>query len=283
MTTSDQAALQAAIKFLTGGSAYELPFSEDFALRLARISASSGFLSQGAFLEAVKNNPLSTLLRWLALESTDSDSGGGGGGGGGGDTDNTFGGAIQNLVFMVASLDDTDTKVSFPSLTTVLSDLQLTDCPAVTSISFPSLVTFLTGGLLFSGMPSLTDVSMPVLTSIAANLEIDSDSGENSSLESLSFPSLVSVQGSVFCGANPRLTSVSFPNWVPTDGGIRIVFSECALSVASMEHIIHRCFLAGLTFTQILLDGGTNAGLSSLSAQAQAEAAAISAPLITNP
>lgn len=66
-TLSELAQIQAAINSLRGNNAYETPFAEDVALRLAPVASSTGFMSAGAFLEAVKNNPISTLLNWAAM------------------------------------------------------------------------------------------------------------------------------------------------------------------------------------------------------------------------
>jgi hypothetical protein len=61
----DRARIQSALSLLLGSSAYETPFAEDVLLRLAPAAQSTGFLSQGAFLESAKKNPISTLLQWL--------------------------------------------------------------------------------------------------------------------------------------------------------------------------------------------------------------------------
>ena len=69
---------------------------------------------------------------------------------------------------------------------------------------------------------------------------------------------------------------------MPTDGGIQ-VFGNCALNTTSVELILRRCVLAGVTTCTINLSGGTNAGLSSLSAQGQADAATLGTQLTINP
>jgi hypothetical protein len=78
------------------------------------------------------------------------------------------------------------------------------------------------------------------------------------------------------------LADVSIPLWVPTDG-TTITFSNCALSATSVELILRRCVLAGVTTCTIDLSGGTNAGTASLSAQGQADVVTLGAQLTINP
>jgi hypothetical protein len=51
--------------------------------------------------------------------------------------------------------------------------------------------------------------------------------------------------------------------------------SGCALNAASIENVLRRCVLAGVTTCTIDLSGGTNAGLASLSVQGQSDYAAL--------
>jgi len=67
-----------AMKRMYLGSAYETPFAEDVIEQLAPAAESSGFLTRGGFYEAVKNNPVSTMLKW-ALKLGSIPGGGGGG------------------------------------------------------------------------------------------------------------------------------------------------------------------------------------------------------------
>lgn len=57
-------ALLSAARLMTIGTAYETPLSEDVIERLAIAAENSGFLTKGGLYEAVKLNPISTLLRW---------------------------------------------------------------------------------------------------------------------------------------------------------------------------------------------------------------------------
>jgi len=49
---------------MTYGTAREMPFSEDVIQRLAKAAVSTGFLTAGGFYEAIKNAPVSTMLKW---------------------------------------------------------------------------------------------------------------------------------------------------------------------------------------------------------------------------
>lgn len=127
-----------------------------------------------------------------------------------------------------------------------------------------------------------TDIETLVIGSLASITTGDLDLAGNSTLISLSFPDLVSVQGSVYLNDNlalvtldfsqlvtiggdiyvdgfiPNLNTVLVPNWVPTDG-TTISFNGASLDETSVDLILHRNFLAGLTTATIDLSGGTNA------------------------
>jgi hypothetical protein len=332
-TASELSQIQGAINALRGGSAYETPFSEDIALRLAPVAQSTGFMSAGAFLEAVKNNPLSTLLSWAAQLN----GSGGSGGSGGGETPaivttpGNLSGALgtfsygpipglTKLVFnttvSIAGYDieggnSTLTAVEFPNLESI--DPNNTQAGYftmyelnVTSLSFPKL-TFIAGGL-DPGQSGITTLSAPLLAS-CSGINVDS-----CPLVTLSLPSLTQTTGAgatkrihgIACLAlqsvilpelvtittntlvqfefwnSPLLTTLSVPKWVPTDGK-NITLSGCALSAASVEGLLRRCVLAGMTAGAIDVSGGTNAGLASLNAQGQADAATLGALLTINP
>jgi hypothetical protein len=63
---TQQHQIASAYILLTRGTAYETPFAEDVIERVAPVAVSSGFMaSTGAFYEAAKLNPISTLLKWI--------------------------------------------------------------------------------------------------------------------------------------------------------------------------------------------------------------------------
>jgi hypothetical protein len=66
-TTAEYDKLVAASQAMTLTSATELPFDSTIIERTAVVAVSSGFsVSTGAFLEACKLNPISTLLNFIA-------------------------------------------------------------------------------------------------------------------------------------------------------------------------------------------------------------------------
>ena len=85
---------------------------------------------------------------------------------------------------------------------------------------------------------------------------------------------LVTVTGYFECSENNTLTDVDVSSWVPADG-TTIIFQNDALSATSVELILRRLALAGVTTCTIILIGGTNAAYTDLSAQGQSDANAL--------
>ena len=70
LTAPQIAVLVDAEGLMLKGTAYETPFAEDVIERLAPVAAATNFLTVGGFYEAIRNNPVSTMLKWaLALGS----------------------------------------------------------------------------------------------------------------------------------------------------------------------------------------------------------------------
>lgn len=67
LTESEGLALIGAAEYLRTGEAYERPFPEVIIQRIAPAAASTGFLSVGGFYEAIKDRPVSTMLRWALM------------------------------------------------------------------------------------------------------------------------------------------------------------------------------------------------------------------------
>lgn len=123
-----------------------------------------------------------------------------------------------------------------------------------------------------------TKYSFPNLTTIATVLDVD----DSADLKTLDFPVLVTINGDFDPDTCPNLTTINVPNWVPSNG-TNILCGGCALNAASVEQILRRCVLAGVTTCTIDLSGGTNAGTASLSAQGQADVATLGAQVTMNP
>ena len=223
-------------------------------------------------------------------------------GNGGVTTDGLFSQA-QHLSNFALVDDDADITVNFPNLITVSSDINITWSLLTTSLNFPLLssiggtlnilsVPILTsinlnsltsvGTIYMSDLPAITSIVLPSLTTVIFFIEIDNDTDVNHLLTSISLPNLVHIGASALFGGNSALASWSAPNWVPTDG-TNIDFAGDALNAASVELILRRCVLAGVTICTIDLSGGTNAGTASLNAQGQADVITLGAQLTINP
>jgi hypothetical protein len=145
--------------------------------------------------------------------------------------------------------------LSLPVLATIGGTLTLTGNAALTALSLP-LLTAITGSLAGSGCTLLASVSLPVLATVSADLILDT-----SALASLSLPLLTAIGGTgkkLSAKNSASLTTVSIPLLVPVNGNI-IDFSGCALTAASVNHILARCVAAGITSGTVILTGGTNA------------------------
>lgn len=149
------------------------------------------------------------------------------------------------------------------------------------TFSAPNLVSidpsYLVGVGLLLGGDNFTTIDTPLLSFIGGQLIIESPV-----ITTASFPSLVTIVAGVGIFNCTMLTSLSLPVWVPTDG-TALDFHANALNATSVELILRRCVLAGVTTCTIDLAGGTNAGLASLSAQGQADAVTLGAQLTVNP
>ena len=257
--------LQNAIQLLTGAQAYETPLAEDVIERLAIAARDSGFMSQGGFTEAAKLNPISTLLKWVQFSAGSAPpvppvTAG----------DLTWGpGPVVTVPFLAASNDALGNYIS-----QTLLGLPTT---SITEFTFRSLVSS-PGLVSVSFCNTLTKLSFPELISVGDFVDVES----NSNLTLLSLPKLVNSVNGINTGNCPLLTSVDVSSLIPTDAG-SLTFVACALDAASVELILRRCVLAGVTTCTISMAGGTNAGLASLSAQGQADAVTLGTQLIINP
>lgn len=64
MTTDQENRLVGAINLMRLGTAVETPFADDVIERLAPVAESSGYLTRGAFYQAVRDRPISAMLQW---------------------------------------------------------------------------------------------------------------------------------------------------------------------------------------------------------------------------
>ena len=70
LSATEQTHLNEAINLMVLGQAREEPFADDVIERLAPAAASTGFMDKGEFYAAVRDNPVSTLLRWVLYVGT---------------------------------------------------------------------------------------------------------------------------------------------------------------------------------------------------------------------
>jgi hypothetical protein len=252
--------LQNAIKLLTGGQAYETPLAADVIERLSLAARDSGFMTQGGFTEAAKLNPISTLLKWVEFSSAPPAPPVTAG-------DLTWGPAPKDTVLAFTGDNDAFftalmtmlnggayTEFTFNNPVDVTTNVDFNTCAIPTLLDFAALET-VGGNFNTIGCPALTTLDVGALTTMGGNFDAHN------------------------CLA---LTTVLCGSWVPTDGTI-IRFDGCALTATSVELILRRCVLAGVTTCTIDLSGGTNAGTASLSAQGQADVATLAGQLTINP
>lgn len=171
----------------------------------------------------------------------------------------------------------------FPGLLTVgsaavLGAFNFQNCPLLQSISAPSL-TSIESSCVVSGNVSLTTFNLPSLTQFGSGA---TSIFNNTALQTLSLPSLITVFG-FLCSGNTSLITLNLPvlgsmgasadmnasgctnlvnvtltSYIPSNGRSQN-FSSCALSQASVDHVLARCVAnAAYVSGTVTLNGGTN-------------------------
>lgn len=171
------------------------------------------------------------------------------------------------------------TSVGLPLFVSATSGLDFTDSPSLVTLSLPSLAFWFTGA--FGAPPNITTLSLPALTGDASGklfIDISSDMvgmvsldlrslvtatsdltlAGLASLTSLNTAALATITGATDCSGCSSLVNFSATHWLPTNG-TTILFTDCALNAASVNHIFSRCRAANVTTCEIDLSGGTNA------------------------
>lgn len=168
----------------------------------------------------------------------------------------------NNMPGVIALVFKQQTSVAGFSINSQLSLLTL---------SFPNLTAISGASAPFSAS------SNPVLTSINAqslqSFVFTSTINFNPALKALSFPALVK-SGTLNWAFNAALDTVSLPQWTPANGK-NVVLNDCALTQASVDHVLARC-VANPAYVSgtVNLSGGSNA---SPSATGLADAATLTA------
>lgn len=180
------------------------------------------------------------------------------------------------------------TSITFDQATSI-AGFDIESTTQITSLSWPNLVTIdptdiQNGYVTILGNSSLTAVSMPVFSSTGPNSNFGITGC--SALTSLSFPSMTSIGRALLLYGNTALVSISAPSlttvgqfnfdvhgctllttvtltsYLPTNG-VDQNFIGCALSAASVNHILARCVASvGYISGTVNLSGGTNAAPS---------------------
>lgn len=156
------------------------------------------------------------------------------------------------------------------------------DVPGLTSFVWNGVHTL--AGFDLSYTVSLTSLSFPNL------IDVDPTNSQggymnlsyHAALVSISLPLLTTVAGTLSAHDNPLLTTLDVPSWVPTDSTTYNLSNNAFVST-TVELLLRRFVLASVSLCTILLNGGTNAGVASLNAQGQADAATLGAQLFINP
>lgn len=129
----------------------------------------------------------------------------------------------------------------------------------------------------------ITSTAVTTVTGLGSLPALDNYLSSNCALlTTIDMSTLVSLHSGFLTQDCPALTSVLCGSWIPS-GGIVYDFSGCALSITSVQLILRRMVLAGVTGAVIDLSGGTNAGKASLNAQGQADCVTLGIQLLINP
>lgn len=150
------------------------------------------------------------------------------------------------------------TEYHFPNLTEILGlnadgVFEFGSNTAMTTLDAPLLAT-VDLSVSFGSCPNLVSVDLTSLEQITA---ADLFFINSTALVTLSLPSLVTVGGNVTGTGCTSLVTFNVPNWLPTNG-TTIDITNCALNEASVDLVLHRCVVAGVTTCTIALEGGTN-------------------------
>ncbi len=145
---------------------------------------------------------------------------------------------------------------SAPNLVSVGLNFTMSTMPNLIELDLPVLQS-VGGAVAINSNTLLPAVSLPALTTISAGGGL-SVAG-CSALLSLDAPLLVPFSGELFCSENPLLETVNLPVWSPANG-TNVSFSNCSLSVASVNHILARC-VANPAYASGIVDlaGGASA------------------------
>ena len=135
------------------------------------------------------------------------------------------------------------------------SSVDISGCTALTTLS-ATTVTSVSGDFTGSGCVSLTALTLAPTLSMGGTIDFN---GCNSlTTVSCASGSWSGSGGNVFIYNCPALTTLNISSLTMANAGQTIAFGACALDEASVDAVLHRCVVSGLTTVGINLDGGTN-------------------------
>lgn len=147
------------------------------------------------------------------------------------------------------------TSLNLDSLRSIEGNCFMDGSQVLTTISLPSLMT-VGGTLLLSNSAALTTMSFAALATVG--LSGDSITADFCFvLTTASFPSLVSVFGDISFPSCTVLNSVTFTNFVFANGRT-FQIDNCALSAASVNHLLARLVASGTTSAALDTSNGTS-------------------------
>lgn len=177
------------------------------------------------------------------------------------------GGRESNQAFVSRDFLLLGPSVSYPKLIIEFADLACNDITTVTRVNLSGL-RHVVGSAYFDVSMVLPSLTLESLLTIGVDFR-----GNAGSITSLSAPVLTDVGGDLYFDACTGLVTVNLPSLVFRNGQTA-TFDSCALSAASIEHLLARVIASGVTSLTITFDGGTSAALTELSVQGQADYAA---------
>jgi len=146
------------------------------------------------------------------------------------------------------------TSLTFNKMVSNREGIDLENMPDLTALSFPVLESIVEGGYFnISGSLQLATCLFPALVSVSGDFSIS-----DSLVNELLFPNLTTARHFGFAG-NALLSTIYFPNLASlTDGGNIFRADGCAFTAATVNHILARLLVCGLTFGVVDLSGGTS-------------------------
>jgi hypothetical protein len=160
------------------------------------------------------------------------------------------------------------TSLDLSGLLYVETDFAIDSTLVLASLNLAKLAV-VGGELTFASSGLTGPISLPALATVGGDLTFTF-----AKMSSISLPVLTAVGGNIECDSCDNLVTVSMPLFVFVNGH-DYHFDNCKLNAATVAHILRRAVLSGVVSATITLNNGTNAGLASLSAQGQADYAAL--------